>query len=309
MGLRFSRRVKIAPGVRLNVGLKSLSLSAGVRGASLTLGKRGLFGNVGLPGTGLSYRTKLGGGAPARRSGRAAALADLRAGVAAANASAAAALEVHLATPSPRAGSPPFGEPKPQGDMAALAEWRARRAAHEARRAPVEADAEARLGARLSALAWPRETSVGVSFADGGRCLRLDVDLPEVEDLPQAELAVTATGEVVEKPLSAARRRRNYARHVHAVVFRLVGEGFGVLSGPDRIVAAAFTQRVSPATGGVDEDYVLEVEVDRAGWSRLRFDSLNEIDPQAALEAFPLRREMTRSGELRSISAPPWSAA
>ncbi len=309
MGLRFSRRVKIAPGVRLNFGLKSISVSAGVRGANLTLGKRGLFGNVGLPGTGLSYRKKLTGGAPIREAERGPAIAELRARAAAANAAIAASLEVHLETPPPLAGSPAFAEPKPRGDMAALAEWRSRRAAHEQRRVPVETDADVRLQARLTALAWPRETSVGFALADGGRCLRLDVDLPELADMPQAELAVSATGEVREKPLSAARRRRTYARHVHAVVFRLVGEGFAALAGPDRIVAAAFTQRVSAATGGVVDDYLLEVEVDREGWSRLRFDALEAIDPQVALETFPLRRDLTRGGEFRTIPAPPWSAA
>lgn len=59
MGLRFSKRIKLMPGVRLNLGLRGVSLSAGPRGASVTVGKRGIFGNVGLPGTGLSYRTRL----------------------------------------------------------------------------------------------------------------------------------------------------------------------------------------------------------------------------------------------------------
>lgn len=59
MALRFRRTVSIFPGVRLNLGKRGVSLSAGVRGASLTLGRNGLYGNAGIPGTGLSYREKL----------------------------------------------------------------------------------------------------------------------------------------------------------------------------------------------------------------------------------------------------------
>ncbi len=59
MGFRFSKRIRLMPGVRLNVGLRGLSVSAGPRGASVTVGPRGVHGNVGLPGTGLSYRTRL----------------------------------------------------------------------------------------------------------------------------------------------------------------------------------------------------------------------------------------------------------
>lgn len=59
MGFRFRQRIKLAPGINLNIGLGGLSLSAGVRGASVTLGKRGLRGNVGIPGSGLSYSSQL----------------------------------------------------------------------------------------------------------------------------------------------------------------------------------------------------------------------------------------------------------
>ncbi|AHK80784.1 hypothetical protein M911_14350 [Ectothiorhodospira haloalkaliphila] len=59
MAFRFQRRIRIAPGLRLNVSKRGVGLSAGVPGASISLGRRGAYGNVGIPGTGLSYRTKL----------------------------------------------------------------------------------------------------------------------------------------------------------------------------------------------------------------------------------------------------------
>lgn len=59
MSFRFQKRVRVAPGLRLNISKSGLSTSAGRRGATVTLGRRGLFGNVGIPGSGLSYRSKL----------------------------------------------------------------------------------------------------------------------------------------------------------------------------------------------------------------------------------------------------------
>lgn len=61
MSLRFRKTITLAPGLRLNLGARGASLSAGPRGASVTLGRNGIFGSVGLPGTGLSYRTRLAG--------------------------------------------------------------------------------------------------------------------------------------------------------------------------------------------------------------------------------------------------------
>jgi hypothetical protein len=55
MGFRLRRSIKLAPGIRWNIGAKSTSVSLGPRGAKFTVGTRGTRTTVGLPGTGLSY--------------------------------------------------------------------------------------------------------------------------------------------------------------------------------------------------------------------------------------------------------------
>jgi hypothetical protein len=55
VGWQFRRRRKIGPGLTLNVGKRSGSLSVGPRGAKLNVGRKGLAGTVTLLGTGLSY--------------------------------------------------------------------------------------------------------------------------------------------------------------------------------------------------------------------------------------------------------------
>ena len=59
--LNFRRRIKILPGVTLNLSKSGMSTSIGPRGAKVTLGgPRGPRATVGIPGTGLSY-TMTGG--------------------------------------------------------------------------------------------------------------------------------------------------------------------------------------------------------------------------------------------------------
>lgn len=53
MSWRFRRSIKIAKGVRLNVGKTGLGISAGVRGARIGFNKKGTYTNTGIPGTGL----------------------------------------------------------------------------------------------------------------------------------------------------------------------------------------------------------------------------------------------------------------
>jgi hypothetical protein len=60
MGWRFRRRKKLFPGVTLNVGKRSGSLTFGRPGARLNVGRRGTMATVSLLGTGLSYVKRIG---------------------------------------------------------------------------------------------------------------------------------------------------------------------------------------------------------------------------------------------------------
>ncbi len=55
MAFRFWRRVRLAPGVTLNLSKSNASLSFGPRGAKYTISPRGNRATAGLPGTGLFY--------------------------------------------------------------------------------------------------------------------------------------------------------------------------------------------------------------------------------------------------------------
>jgi hypothetical protein len=58
MGFRFRRRIRVLPGVSLNVGKSRFtSLTAGIRGFTVNFGRKGSRTTTSLPGTGLSYQS------------------------------------------------------------------------------------------------------------------------------------------------------------------------------------------------------------------------------------------------------------
>src|SRR5438876_4336901 len=60
MGFRFYKRVRLFPGVSVNLSRSGPSLSLGVRGAHVTVGSRGVRRTVGIPGTGLFWTSRTG---------------------------------------------------------------------------------------------------------------------------------------------------------------------------------------------------------------------------------------------------------
>jgi len=60
MGLRFYRRVRVLPGLTVNLSRSGPSLSVGVRGAHVTVGRLGVTRTVGIPGTGIYWTDRTG---------------------------------------------------------------------------------------------------------------------------------------------------------------------------------------------------------------------------------------------------------
>ncbi len=55
MGLRLWKRIKILPGITLNLSKRGISISFGTRGLRYTIGKNRRQTSIGLPGTGIYY--------------------------------------------------------------------------------------------------------------------------------------------------------------------------------------------------------------------------------------------------------------
>lgn len=218
--------------------------------------------------------------------------------------------ELHLDTPAPsvvNVTDASFSTPKPEkshhgdqeGYMSALMTWRAAKANHEATGAGASFD-PASLEMSLSALAWPRETDISYEHGPDGKIVVLDVDLPEIEDMPAHEMAATMRTLSLKKVEFSTKRIADlYSAHVASVVFRLAGTVFAN-SPAEEVRISGYTQR-SGGTGRIEDEYVVAVVVDRTVWSSIDFGKLADIDPENALRRFGARLERTGRGALRSV--------
>lgn len=77
MGFKFRKSIKLAPGVKLNLGKKSVGVSVGGKVAGVSYNTRtGAHARVSAPGTGMSYTTKIGGADQGRETAQQAPVDD-----------------------------------------------------------------------------------------------------------------------------------------------------------------------------------------------------------------------------------------
>ena len=157
------------------------------------------------------------------------------------------------------------------------------------------------LSEQLEAIEWPKETSFDAEVVDGCRMV-IQVDLPEIEDLP-VRLAKrrAGIGGVSYKTLSAAAVRRNYARHIHGVLFRIVGLTFNSLPTINSVLVSGYSQRPNPKTGRVEDEYLVSSRVFRDAWRTIDFSAIELVEPIESFDLFETRRKMTKTGIFRPV--------
>ncbi|MBW2602689.1 MAG: DUF4236 domain-containing protein [Deltaproteobacteria bacterium] len=391
MAIRFRRSVKIIPGVRLNFGKRGMSVSAGVRGATVTAGKRGVYGNVGIPGTGLSFREKIDGKSRSASPKKVSTTRDFQGKVELIlvkdgsveiqdesgntlpkkyikigreqnrnafdswltnkcneiNSALDKALNIHINTPSPDAKvefipapyevqEPIKPQPQKVGLMGKLfasqkakidkenqeamekykttySQWEINKNEHEEnqRRKKLviekgrfkDPDSMADyLEYVISTIDWPRETLVSLDVQDVGKRIMIDVDLPEIEDMPKKYASVAKNGLKLNiKSLSDTQTRKDYMTHIHGIGFRIIGETFTHLPKAEQVILSGFSQRLNPATGIVSDEYLYSFRTDRSQWCKINFSNLNQVDVVESLGNFELKRKMTKTGIFKPI--------
>ncbi len=149
---------------------------------------------------------------------------------------------------------------------------------------------------------WPRETFVSFDFGNDLSQVYVDIDLPEIEDVPAKTASLSANGKrLLIKEKTKKQVKEEYSLHVHGILMRVSGIVFKTLPAANVVIASGYTQRVNKATGHVNDDYILSAKILRKEYTRLNFSNLNNVDPVDFVSQSEHRRKLLQSGEFKTI--------
>ena len=161
---------------------------------------------------------------------------------------------------------------------------------------------EQTLRERLEEIDWPRETAIDFDLGSDVSTIAVDIELPGEDEMPDRYWAMPAKQvKLTPRKLSDTRQRKLYRDHVHGIAIRVLGAVFARLPTVQEARVSGYRQVTDPATGGERDQYLFSVKTTRTQWGKIHFDNLDQVDPVAAMEAFTLRRDMTKTGIFRDI--------
>ena len=150
----------------------------------------------------------------------------------------------------------------------------------------------------LACLKVPFDFSINYEYLPTNNILRIQLDLPEIEDFPKKKATLLATEEMSIKEKGKVEFHRDYATSVCGMAFFFSGMMFNISLNIRAIEISAYTQRINKATGIEEDSYIYSVIFNRGHFARINYGA---IDPIEALKAQPNKSKILKSFEMREI--------
>lgn len=149
----------------------------------------------------------------------------------------------------------------------------------------------------ISSCELPVEINVDYEWHQNNHVMYLDVDLPEIEDIPEDEVVRLASGNLKEKKKTQATLKQEYVKLVFGLAIFISANVFNVSPAINGIVISGYTQRRNTA-GAVNDEYVYSIK-----FTRNIFENsvLCNVNPQDFCMRFENRSNVTSSMLMKKI--------
>lgn len=314
--MRFRKSIQICKGVKLNLSKSGASLTLGPgKGVSMNVGTKGAYFNWSIPGTGVYDRVrvdtllkdKLGGlfGAKAeeepqeeKKSSRTASKSMGK--------SAAKSTGKSTAKTSSGSASGKTAARVSEEELERLENEAALIQVHQlAPDVPAKASGAMDAGTAEQAIeAWLSEAEAPIAFSvqteavPEKKLIMVDLDLPEIEDMPQDKLTQLADGTLKIKKKSQKESREDYKTCVFGLGEYVAGNVFGLVPAAERIAVSAYTQRRSEKTGDAEDVFIYSVVFERSAFKK----GYQKKEPAEFCDGMKSRYYVLASGVMKQIA-------
>lgn len=143
----------------------------------------------------------------------------------------------------------------------------------------------------LAGCELPVGIDVDFDYSPDAGALMIDLDLPEIENMPTTTTSQLASGKYKEKNKTQKQIKEEYCRCVLGLVVLVASSMFNASPCIQRVVVSGYTQRRNKA-GDLQDDYIVSVDFGRDVMASLPYA---EDDPMDTVLRFPNRMNLTSS--------------
>jgi hypothetical protein len=150
----------------------------------------------------------------------------------------------------------------------------------------------------LKSMTLPVNFEISYEYYQEMNILKVDLDLPEIEDLPTSKATRLTNGKIKLKEKTQKELKEQYLTCVTGLAFFFGSHFFNMSTNIKNILISAYTQRISKKTGVMVDEYVYSVQFSREKLADVRIEN---IVPYLAIEDFQHIINYSKTFELATI--------
>ena len=151
----------------------------------------------------------------------------------------------------------------------------------------------------LESMILPVNFEVSYEYEQNKQLLKVDLDLPEIEDLPTSKATTLSSGMVKLKEKTQKEIKEQYLICVTGLAFFFGSHLFNISTNIKNILLSAYTQRMNKKTGVINDEYVYSILFNREKIITLNVEN---IVPYLAFEEYKSTISYSKTFELSTIT-------
>lgn len=144
----------------------------------------------------------------------------------------------------------------------------------------------------------PMEYFVDIAYDEKTNRVLVDLDLPEIEDIPQQKITITSSGKKTIKQKGQTDLRCDYANCVFGLAMYVAYNIFNVSLKIQDIEVSAYTQRIGENSALASDQYIFLVDFPREIFSQIDYQKHTSIE---IMNVFKHHFNMTKSYDMKEI--------
>lgn len=144
----------------------------------------------------------------------------------------------------------------------------------------------------------PMEYFLDISYDDATGKVTVDLDLPEIEDMPQNKIVINPSGKRSIRSKSQTNLREDYANCVCGLSMYVAGIIFNTCLRIQEVEVSGFTQRCGENSSLATDQYVFIIRYTREQFKEIAFEKLTSLE---IINFFKHNIDMTKSFVLKEI--------
>ncbi len=145
----------------------------------------------------------------------------------------------------------------------------------------------------------PMEYYLDISYDESTGVVKVDLDLPEIEDIPEKKVVVNPSGKKSIRGKTQTNLKEDYANCVCGLSMYVAGIIFNTCLKIKVVEVSGFTQRCGDNSALATDQYVILARFTREIFTRISFDRFSSLE---IINFFKHHIDMTKSFVLKEIN-------